>query len=82
MKMQDLAKLVVSCEVLYKLKNLIAIFDHPQIEGLANPNHVFLGLRMLETLTMYKCKTLPTIHETPINIEGCILQLTFEPKTI
>lgn len=79
---EDLAELVVACEVLHKLKNLFALFDRPQIEGAAIPGPVLLGLRMLETLTGPRGKTLTAVHETPVNIVGRPLQPTPEPESI
>lgn len=67
---EDLAELVVACEVLHKLKNLFALFDRPQMEGAAIPGPVLLGLRLLETLTGPRGKALTAAHEAPVNIVG------------
>lgn len=79
---EDLAELVIACEVLHKLKNLFALFDRPQMEGAAIPGPVLLGLRMLETLTGPRGKTQTAVHETPVNIMGRPLQPTPEPESI
>ncbi|KAG0561411.1 hypothetical protein KC19_9G062600 [Ceratodon purpureus] len=79
---EDLAELVVACEVLHKLQNLFALFDRPQMEGAAIPGPVLLGLRLLETLTGPRGKTLTAAHESPVNIVGRLPQSAPEPESI
>lgn len=79
---EDLVELVVACEVLHKLQNLFALFDRPQMEGAAIPGPVLLGLRLLETLTGPRGKTLTAAHESPVNIVGRPPQPAPEPESI
>lgn len=69
---EDLAELIVACEVLHRLRNLFALFDRPQVEGAAIPGPVLLGLRLLETLTGPRGKILTAAHEAPVNINRCL----------
>lgn len=71
MQMQeDLADLVIACEVLHRLRDLFALFDRPQVEGAPIPSPVVLGLKFLETLTGPRGKILTGAHEAPVNISG------------
>jgi hypothetical protein len=79
---EDLADLVVACEVLHRLRDLFALFDRPQIEGAAIPGPVLLGLKLLETLTGPRGKALVAAHEKPVNILGRSPLPTPESKSI
>nr|XP_024395269.1 uncharacterized protein LOC112291682 isoform X4 [Physcomitrium patens] len=79
---EDLAELVVACEVLRNLQILFALYDRLRMEVAAIPGPIILGLRLLEALTGPGGKMLSTAHETPVNIVGRPLQPTPELKSI
>lgn len=64
----DLADLIVVCEVIHRLRNLFAVFHWPRGEQGPIPDPIVSGLKLLETMTGSKRKSLLVAHEEPINI--------------
>ncbi|KAG9439325.1 hypothetical protein H6P81_019490 [Aristolochia fimbriata] len=51
-QMQDiLVELVITYQVIHRLRDLFALFDRPQLEGVPFPSSVLLGLNLLTVLT-------------------------------
>lgn len=65
----DLSELLVSCEVIHRLRDLFSLFDRPQIEGAPFPAPVLLGLNLLQALTGTRGKLAGIPHEVQLNMK-------------
>ncbi|KAJ0973834.1 hypothetical protein J5N97_015799 [Dioscorea zingiberensis] len=72
LQMQDgLVELIVSYQVIHRLRDLFALYDRPQVEGAPFPSSILLSLNLLTVLT---CRPASI---SSIDWESCVAKPTF-----
>lgn len=80
LQMQDgLLELVVSYQIIHRLRDLFALYDRPQVEGTPFPSSILLSIKLLVVLTSKGCNVsridwecLRVIHKGTVEVSNFV----------